>query len=130
MRIVREQGVERFVRLVGRMDDPRTLLSAFDVGLLASRSEAFPNFVLEAMAGALPVVVTDVGDCRTLVGDSGAVCVPGDVAGLTDALNQLVNDEAERAARGRRAQERAVSQYSLDKVTATYANYYRKILAL
>ena len=66
--------------------------------------------VAEALARGLPVVGTDTGAVRTLVGDSaGIVIPPGDVEALTDALRQVIGDSSRRAhlADGaRRARER------------------------
>ena len=54
--------------------------------------------VAEALARGLPVVGTDTGAVRTLVGDSaGIVIPPGDVEALTDALRQVIGDSARLA---------------------------------
>jgi teichuronic acid biosynthesis glycosyltransferase TuaC len=46
------------------------LFSACDVALLTSFSEGSPNFIKEALACNCPIVATDVGDIRELVGDT------------------------------------------------------------
>ncbi len=59
-------------------------LNSADVLLLTSRYEGSPNIVKEAMACGCPIVSTDVGDVKWLVGDIEGCFVtsfePGDVA--------------------------------------------------
>ena len=57
----------RRLHLVGHHTDPRPYLRCFDIFALSSDTEQMPLSVLEAMACALPVVATDVGDLRTML---------------------------------------------------------------
>lgn len=45
------------------------LFNACDLALLTSKSEGSPQFIKEAMACNCPIVATDVGDIRELIGD-------------------------------------------------------------
>ena len=60
-------GVEHHVRFLGHREDVPALLAESDIFALTSRSEAFPNGVLEAMAAGLPVVASDVGGVAELI---------------------------------------------------------------
>lgn len=55
------------VRLAGRIDDVWGFLAQGDIFCLSSDTEQMPLSVLEAMATALPIVATDVGDVKTIV---------------------------------------------------------------
>ncbi|WP_027250549.1 glycosyltransferase family 4 protein [Photobacterium halotolerans] len=55
------------VRLAGRIEDVWGFLAQGDIFCLSSDTEQMPLSVLEAMAAALPVVATDVGDVKTIV---------------------------------------------------------------
>jgi glycosyltransferase involved in cell wall biosynthesis len=64
---------------------------------------------LEAMACGLPVVVSDVGGLRELVGDAGVRVPPDDPGALANAIETLVRKaplrtELGQAARGRAAE--------------------------
>jgi glycosyltransferase involved in cell wall biosynthesis len=94
------------VLFCGIRDDVNAVLRAADIVVLSSRTEAFPNVVLEAMATGLPVVTTDVGSVREMVEDGrSALIVPaGDPTRLRDAIERLSLDPALRnsfGARGR-----------------------------
>lgn len=71
------------------------LFSAVDVALMTSYSEGSPQFVKEALACNCPIVSTDVGDVRLLLGSipSGYLTTfePADVANkLRQALSQTI----------------------------------------
>lgn len=64
---------------VGQVDEARAadLVAAMDIGLAPYEADAPPWFcplkILAYRAQGVPVVATDVGDCRMLVGDAGTV---------------------------------------------------------
>ena len=72
-------GLGAHVRFLGLRTDVSRLLSAADVFLLSSLSEAAPVSVMEAMASGLAVVATRVGGVGELVadGETGLLSPPG-----------------------------------------------------
>ncbi|MEZ4409385.1 MAG: glycosyltransferase [Polyangiales bacterium] len=63
--------------------------------------------IVEAMAAGLPIVATDAGGVRDLVGDAGAI-VAGDAsdAELARALESVIDDPPRRAAMAAKGRER------------------------
>jgi glycosyltransferase involved in cell wall biosynthesis len=124
-------GLGRRVHLLGHREDVSAILSALDACTLTSyRGEAFPNVIGEAMACGIPCVVTDVGDCREIVGDTGRVVVTRDPVALADAIEELLREgRAGLAARGARARDRVVTHYSLAAVAEAYAAFYASLYA-
>ena len=86
--------------------DPAQLMRASDIFALTSRprSEGLPTVILEAMSLGVPVVATAVGSIAEIVSDgvSGILLGPDDPGQLTDAIDMLAGDPAERAATGER----------------------------
>ena len=61
-----------------------------------SRHEGFGLPVLEAMSQGAPVVASDIPAIREVAGGAARLVPPGDVEGWTDALDELLSDEAAR----------------------------------
>lgn len=66
-----------------------------DLFLFPSRTEAFCNVVLEAIASGLPPVVSDIGGCMELVRQSqcGLVAGAGDIDQFFDSCRMLMQNE-------------------------------------
>jgi glycosyltransferase involved in cell wall biosynthesis len=110
---------------LGRRGDVPRLMAALDVLASSSHGEAFPNVLGEAMACEVPCVVTDVGDCREMVGDTGRVVSAGNMQELASQIvNVLLLPPAQRAALGRRARERVAGRYEIGEVVHRYERFY------
>jgi glycosyltransferase involved in cell wall biosynthesis len=71
------RGMGDSVRWLGLRRDLPALLDAADGFVLASAWEGMPLALGEAMAMEKPVVATDVGGTRELVGTPERLCLPG-----------------------------------------------------
>jgi glycosyltransferase involved in cell wall biosynthesis len=111
---------------LGHRDDVPARLADSDIFVLPSRSEAFPNAVLEAMATGLPIVASGVGGILELVDDgvSGLLVPPGDAPSLADRLCRLMNDPALAARLGGAARSEALARYSFDRMVAAFESLY------
>jgi glycosyltransferase involved in cell wall biosynthesis len=117
--------VSNRVHLLGLRSDIPNVLAAADVFVLPSLSEGLPLALLEGMFAARPIVATDVGEVRTVLGsDSGIVVPPGDAAALAAAIGALLRDPARARQLGARALARAAEEYGLDRMVDRYAALY------
>ncbi len=127
---VADSGLRDRVLLLGERRDVPAVLAALDVFVSASRAEAFSNAVGEAMACALPCVVTAVGDSAQVVADTGLVVAPAQPETLAAAMLRMADLGREgRAAWGARARTRIESNFSLDAVAMQHAELYRGLVA-
>ncbi len=70
----------------------RELLAGARVAVLATRSEALPLSLVEALAEGVPIVASDIPGCHAAAGDAALYVPPGDAAALSDAVCQLLGD--------------------------------------
>jgi glycosyltransferase involved in cell wall biosynthesis len=119
-------GVETQVTFLGHREDVPALLAAADVFVLPSRSEAFPNGAVEAMAAGVPVIASRVGGLVDLVDDgrTGLLVTPDDPAALAAALESLVLSPARAAALGASAREEVSRRYSFDRMVRGFEDLY------
>lgn len=120
---------ERF-RLLGQRDDVPQLMAGLDLAVCCSRTEAFPSVVGEAMACEVPCIVTDVGDCRDIVGDAGMTVLPGSPDQLADAvLRALSLPAAMHAQWGRAARRRIIESFTIEKTVRGYTDVWSAAIA-
>jgi glycosyltransferase involved in cell wall biosynthesis len=122
-------GIGDIVHLAGERTQPPNLHGLFDVSVLCSTTEAFPNSVLEAMAAARPVVATDVGGTPDAVheGTTGLLVRPSDPSRLADAILRLYNEPALRVKLGNAGCAAARAGYSADAVIAKVEALYTQL---
>ena len=119
-------GIASAVSFLGHTDDVAAQLAKADISALPSRTEAFPNAVLEAMASGLPVVASAVGGLGELVDDrrTGLLTPPGDAPALAERLCALMADGALGIHLGRAARAAVEARFSFDRMTAGVERVY------
>jgi glycosyltransferase involved in cell wall biosynthesis len=122
----REAGVAGVCTFLGHRDDVPARLGASDIFVLPSRSEAFPNAVLEAMATGLPVVASGVGGILELVDDgrTGLLVPSDDPAALADRLCGLMANPSLGATLGGAARAEVEGHYSFDRMVSAFDQLY------
>jgi glycosyltransferase involved in cell wall biosynthesis len=126
--VVQASGIQGVTHLLGvRTDIPR-LMAAVDVLASSSSGEAFSNVIGEAMSCGVPCAVTDVGDSAHIVGDTGRVVPPDDMAALAEGLEALLMlSPADRTALGMRARERVAQRFEIGSVVKQYEMFYDEL---
>ncbi|MET3130532.1 glycosyltransferase involved in cell wall biosynthesis [Oxalobacteraceae bacterium GrIS 1.11] len=118
------------LHLLGKRPDVARLLRGFDVYILPSVSESFPNALVEAMASGLACVSTDAGECREVLGADEFVVRAGDAERLAAAMLTMVALEpAARAQIGARNRERAAELFVLKAMTAKFDLLFERAAA-
>jgi glycosyltransferase involved in cell wall biosynthesis len=124
-----EQGLGERVIWAGERAEMPAIYNALDLLTTSSRGEAFPNVVGEAMACEVPCVVTDVGDSRRLVGETGVVVPPREPAALAAGWRKMLDLGVEkRAELGLAARRHVQKEYSLSAMVTHYAELYSEVL--
>lgn len=112
---------------LGEAADVAAITASFDIAVSSSsRDEAFPNVIGEAMACAVPAVVTNVGASAEMLGDPRRVVEPSDVTPLAEAMQGLIDlSLSERRTLGDIDRERVRIRYNIEEVAASYVALWR-----
>lgn len=124
-----ELKLEGSIRWLGLQRDMPALLDAADGFVLGSAWEGMPLVVGEAMAMEKPVVATDVGGVRELVGDAGVIVPAKNPDVLAKAMLDMMRNTPEaRRSLGRLARERIESYFSMDAKAGEWETLYQTVL--
>lgn len=117
------------VRALGMRCDVERLYAMADIVISTSAfGEGFSNAIAEGMSSGLVPVVTDVGDARPIVGETGYVVAPRDVRALVSAIRKTAAlTLAERTALGLRARARIEEKFSLQRSVDAYERLYSPV---
>ena len=123
-------GIGEHVRFAGLRPPTPSFHHLFDVSVLCSLSEGFPNSLVEAMAAARPIVATDVGGVRDAVrhGENGLLVPPRDPEKLAQALATLLDDSERARAMGNLGAQRARTEFDATVVVGTLERLYEDLL--
>ena len=90
-----KNDMEKYFKLFTNRDDGPYISKYFDICLLTSRREAFPNVLLEYMYWGKPCVVTNVGDCANIVehNKTGKVVNSGSPEEIANAIQFFLDNK-------------------------------------
>jgi len=125
-------GLERDVFFIGKCDRVAELLSVSDVCALSSTAEGFSNAILEYMAAARPVVVTDVGGAREAVieGETGYVVSAGDDEQMALRMIELLRDPKRARTMGERGKSIVEEKFSCERHLQETLELYDELMVL
>jgi glycosyltransferase involved in cell wall biosynthesis len=121
-----ELGIGNDTFFIGRCQHVAELLTISNVCVLSSTAEGFSNSILEYMAAARPVVVTDVGGAREAVsdGETGFIVPAGDDENMAARIVTLLQDPERGRMMGERGravvEEKFSCQAQVERTTALY----------
>jgi glycosyltransferase involved in cell wall biosynthesis len=116
---------------LGRRADLPDLARAMDLHVLSSASEAFPNVICETMLSGTPNAVTDVGDTRLILGDTGWLVPPRDPQALAEAMRAAWAERSTRPddweRRRAAARERIAERFTFERMAQAYEEVWRNL---
>ena len=120
------------VFLVGHKENAASLLSAFDIFLFPSITEAFPYAILEAGKAGLPIIATSVGGIPEVIDDmeSGILIQSKNSGEVARALAYLIKHPERRKELGDKIALRIADRFNLETmVNETLALYVNSLNA-
>ena len=129
-RLIDELNLQGRVRLLGRRADLSQTLTALDLFVSASRTEAFGLAIVEAMACGAPVLATATDGAREIIADrvTGRLTPVGDADALADNILALLKDDAERARLSEQARAYGRARFDLSRMVEATEEVYGEAL--
>lgn len=106
-------------------------LGWMDVTILTSISEGQPLTILESFAAHVPVIATNVGNCKGLIlgegddfGPAGIITHIMNVQEIADAMIYMARNPAQRKRMGQAGYQRMMSRYKVEDMKEIYEQIY------
>ena len=140
----RQLGLNGMVRFVGWQQDVQAVYDGLEATCLTSWNEGTPLALIEAMAAGRPVIATDVGGVRDLLGspqirshttnpddfqlaERGILVRPGDSESLAAALSTVVSDAILRRQLGEAGRAYVTAHFSEERLLRDITALYQGI---
>jgi glycosyltransferase len=97
-------------------------LPVLDLYLSTSKVEGFPNVLAEAMLCGVPIVASNVGDCKDIIVDYGEIFeLTETTEKIRDRINRVLDISSDKKEQMR---EFIIDNYSIDAVTKQFEKHY------
>lgn len=118
------------LRFAGYTRSPERFVAAADLLCLPSYREGFGNAVIEAAAAGVPAIGSRIYGITDAIieGETGLLHSPADANDLAKKIEILMKDPALRSRLGARARQRALNEFSQQRLTQALLEYYRDAL--
>jgi len=132
LKLMRDLNMESYVTFTGKsnVDEYYEFL---DLLLLSSISEGQPLSILEGMASGIPVIATDVGNCREIligkkdIGEAGIIVPPTSYTDLAEAMVKLYQNRDRLKEMGDNGIEIVKKYYRRDEFIRRYKELYERL---
>jgi glycosyltransferase involved in cell wall biosynthesis len=123
-------GCAEHVDFVGYRHDLTAIVAGTDIAVLTSDNEGTPVALIEASAGARPLVATRVGGVAdVVVPGAGLLAERGDHDAIGTALAGLAADRELRRQMGERARDHVQSRYRAESLLERMTDLYQVLLS-
>lgn len=121
-KLIKSSGLQNKVEIIGVVNNIEVLLAKSDIGVLSSVSEGLPVSLLEYGLAALPVVVTNVGQCAEVLGNGqfGKLVEPKDALGIANAIFDYLKNPKEATFKGNQFRNHVLENYGSGKFLQSY----------
>jgi glycosyltransferase involved in cell wall biosynthesis len=126
----RRLGLTARVHFAGFQTNPQDWLNAIDIYVLPSLSEGLSVAIIEAMAGGLAIVATNVAGIYDILtpNENGLLVPPQSSEALALAIRQLAEKPEQRARLGTQARRSFLEKLTLDRAADAYLLLYREMV--
>lgn len=125
-------GLEENIKFVGNVSEAEeitSLLKQSDLFIFPTMTEGLPRVILEAMAGGLPCISTNVGGIGELIANDLLV-KPNSVNCLEEKFKEIISSPEKLLEESKKNYKKAVNNYSYEIITKKRDEFYTRLKAL
>jgi glycosyltransferase involved in cell wall biosynthesis len=127
--MTKQLGTVDKINFHGYQSDVLKYMKDADVLVLPSETEGMSNALLEAMAIGLPIICTDVGAAKNMIGKQGEkyLIKPYDIIALSNKITIFAENPTLLKEYGAYLFERCKRKYSIQSIANIYIERYQKM---
>jgi glycosyltransferase involved in cell wall biosynthesis len=127
--MTKNMGIENKINFQGYQSNVTKYMKDADILVLPSEKEGMSNVLLEAMAIGLPIICTEVGAAKNMLGIQGEkfLIKPNDYNGLADNIEMLAKNQSLLVEYGSYLYKRSKINYSIQTIAGTYSEHYQRM---
>jgi glycosyltransferase involved in cell wall biosynthesis len=125
-RLAEQAGLAGAITFLGERSDARRLIAGFDLFLLTSRSEGFPNVLLEATFLGVPCVATSIAGTPDVLGRAASLFPFGDVAVGAERVLAALADRPAVLRQTAEVRRRALELFTTERSVAAWLGLYQR----
>lgn len=119
------------IKFLGFREDIPALLKCLDAYLMPSAREGLPMALMEAMVSGVPVITSDIGGMKEVVGETkcGYLIDPDSIDNMATALTKMLAHSAEeRMEMGSLGKARILDNFTAERMAAGYETIYKQLV--
>jgi glycosyltransferase involved in cell wall biosynthesis len=126
---ISKNNLQKHVNMIGRVPHSKIgeIYQKHNLFCLPSISDPSPTVILEAMSYGLPIIASDVGAVKEMIGEGGIVIKPKDSEGLYRAVEKISYNPKMLQKMSKVARKRVIETYSWDRIADKWVKLYENI---
>ncbi len=112
------------VILYGKSYQIHKIMAGLDLYILSSKNEAFGMVLLEAMSTGIPCLSTNVGEAKSIIGNTGWIVNSSDPYAMALKISKIAKQKINLIDYSSITRNRILQKYSLDKMIKRYSYIY------
>jgi len=127
---IKSLNIRNHIKLAGLQTEVKPYFSAMDIFMMTSSFEGLPIALLEAMSMSCAIATTDAGGIKEVIrNNQDGIVVPVESwKGLPEEVSSIINNPAKLKQLQQAARERAIHNFSLQKMAHELEKTYKQTL--